>query len=132
MSSLCLLYWFLVEVHSQTVYLSLNGTTIPNHGYVMISDIGFSDNTALLCNTNRPASGDNSGGDWFAPDQTRLAGTDVPGFRRNRDPMVVRLLRNTATDPPAEGIYHCVIEDDTLTAQPVHVGLYNSGGGILS
>ena len=121
-----------MEVHSQSVYLSLNGTTIPNHGYVMISDIGFSDNTALLCNTNCPASGDNSGGDWLAPDQTRLAGTDVPGFRRNRDPMVVRLLRNTATDPPAEGIYHCVIEDDTLTAQAVHVGLYNSGGGILS
>ncbi|CAI8029810.1 hypothetical protein GBAR_LOCUS16916, partial [Geodia barretti] len=30
------------------VFLSLNGAVIPNHGYVAISDIGFSDNTALL------------------------------------------------------------------------------------
>ena len=136
-SSLCLLFWSLVEVHSQTVYLSLNGATIPNHGYV-ISDIGFSDNTALLYHTNHPATFDlvgrrNSGGDWFAPDGIGVGGTgsiSVPGFRRNRDPMVVRLLRNTATDPPAEGIYHCVIEDDTLTLQTVYVGLYNSGRGI--
>ena len=43
--------------------------------------------------------------------------------------MMVRLLRNTATDPPSEGIYHCLVEDDTLTEQTVYVGLYNSGGG---
>ena len=130
-TSLCLLFWSLVEVHSQTVYLSLNGTIIPNHGYVMISDIGFTDNTTLLCHTNKPASGGNSGGNWFAPDQTRVSGIAVPGFRRNRGPMVVRLYRNTATGTPAEGIYDCVIEDDTLTLQTVYVGLYNSGGGIL-
>ena len=43
--------------------------------------------------------------------------------------MVVKLLRYTATDPPAEGIYHCVIEgiyhcvieDDTLTPQTVYM-----------
>ena len=34
------------------VYLSLNGDIIPNHGYVLISDIGFTDDTALLCHTN--------------------------------------------------------------------------------
>ena len=114
------------------VYLSLNGDIIPNHGYVMISDIGSTDNTALLYHTNRPATlGGNSGGDWFAPDQNRVYGTEVPGFKRNRGPMVVRLLRNTATDPPAEGIYDCVIEDDTLTSHTVYVGLYNSGGGII-
>ena len=112
---LALLFWPLVEVHSQSVYLSLNGDIIPNHGYVMISDIGSYDDTALLCITNKPVpSGySNSGGDWYAPDHTRVGGipsiTDVPGFKRNRGPMVVRLLRYTATDPPAEGIYDCVI-----------------------
>ena len=55
-TSLCLLFWFLVEVHSQTVYLSLNGDIIRNHGYVVISDIGSTDNTALLCHTNHPAT----------------------------------------------------------------------------
>ena len=32
----------------------MNGDFIPNHGYVMISDIGSTDNTALLCITNKP------------------------------------------------------------------------------
>ena len=44
--------------------------------------------------------------------------------------MMVRLLRNTGTDTPSEGIYQCLVEDDTLTEQTVYVGLYNSGGGI--
>ena len=44
----------------------------------------------------------------------------------------MRLLRNTATGTPAEGIYDCVVEDDTLTTQIVFVGLYSSGGGIVS
>ena len=116
------------------VYLSLSGRVIPNHGYVVISDIGTAgDDTALLCHTNRPADMNNnrhSGGDWFGPDGTTVLpfGTAVPGFRRNRDPMVVRLYRNTATGPPAEGIYYCQILDDTDTLQRVYVGLYNNGG----
>ena len=37
------------------VYLSLNGVIIPNHGYVVMSDIGSAgDDTALICHTNRP------------------------------------------------------------------------------
>ena len=117
---------------SAGVYLSLNGIVIPDHGYVVISDIGtVGDDTALLCITNRPppTGSSNSGGLWFDPDGTEIAGNAVPGFRRNRDPMVVRLYRNTATGPPAEGIYYCFIHDDTDTVQTVHVGLYNNGGG---
>ena len=96
-----------------------------------ISNIGSTDNTALLCITNRPpyAGGTNSGGDWYAPDWTRAGGpgtTDAPGFERNRGPMVVRLKRNT--DPAAEGIYHCEVMDNTETEQGVYVGLYNGGG----
>ena len=118
------------------VYLNLNDDIIPNHGYIVIWDIGSTDDTALICRTNRPADlgsneRPNSGGDWFAPDETRVVGTDVPGFRRNRAPMIVRLWRDTA-DPPSEGIYHCLIEDDTFTIQALYVGLYNSGAGMLS
>ena len=121
------------------VYLTLNGGYIPNHGYVNISDIGSSDGTALICHTNRIANLTSSlggpmhsGGDWHAPDGTivgDLVGNDVPGFDRNRGPMVVRLHRDTATGTPSEGIYYCVVEDDTFTDQIVYVGLYNSGGG---
>ena len=106
------------------VYLSLDGTVIPNHGYVEISDIGSTDDSALLCHTNRPPGSTNSGGDWFAPDGTRVDGTAVPGVTRNRDP---RLKRASGTPP--EGIYECTIEDATSTVQMVYVGLYNTGGG---
>ena len=117
------------------VYLSLNDRVIPNHGYVVISDIGSSgDDTALLCITNRPppTGNPNSGGEWFAPDGTKVlsSGSAVPGFRRNRAPMVVRLYRNTGTGPPAEGIYYCQIQDNTDSLQTVTVGLYDNAEGI--
>ena len=95
----------------------------------MISDIGTAgDDTALLCHTNRPppTGSSHSGGNWFARDGTAA----VPGFTRNRGPMVVRLYRNTATGPPAEGIYYCQIQDDTDTLHTVTVGLYNSAEGM--
>ena len=100
-----------------------------------ISDIGISDNkTALLCHTNRPPppGARQSGGDWFAPDGTKVGGlgsTDVPGFERNRDTMVVRLRkRNSGT--PDEGIYRCDVNDAAEMSQTVYVGLYNTGGGM--
>ena len=123
------LYQYLVLLTD--VYLSLDGTVIPNHGYVEISDIGSTtDDSALLCHTNfpPPPGSASSGGDWFAPDGTNIPSSDVPGFARNRGPMVVR-LRRTSGDPP-EGIYQCTIQDATSTVQIVYVGLYNTGGGI--
>ena len=107
------------------VFLILNGAVIPDHGYVAISHIGSSDNTALLCITNSlsiPTSGN-----WYVPDRTRLSGTDVPGVTRTRGPMVVRLRRTTGTAP--EGIYWCSVEDSTSITQTVYVGLYNPGRG---
>ena len=118
------------------MYLSLNDVTIPNNSHVVISDIGSTENTALICNTNYLVIIDlkiqNSGGDWYGPSGIRvgsMGSDDVPGFINTRGPMVVRLLRNTATDPPSEGIYHCVVEDDTITEHTLYVGLYNSRGG---
>ena len=117
------------------MYLSLNGEIIPNHGYVAISDIGSNDPTALLCYTDRGQGGSgNSGGDWFAPDGTRVGNSVnsiVPGFVRNRGSMVVRLLRDTGTDPAAEGIFRSSILDAEGNNQMVYVGLYNTGNGSL-
>ena len=129
------------------VYLSLKDDIIPKHGYVVISNIGSTDDTALICHTNRPAFDNNgqsnSGGEWIGPDGTAVGARyfnehAVPGFRRNRGPGIVRLIRyTTSRDPslngmtftPPEGIYHCEVEDATLTQQTLYVGLYNSGGG---
>ncbi|CAI8006557.1 hypothetical protein GBAR_LOCUS4784, partial [Geodia barretti] len=110
-----------------SVYLSLDGEIITNHSYVDISDIGSPDNTALLCITNCPGSP--TPGNWFAPSGARVGDViPVPGFTRNRGPMVVRLKRTTGT--AAEGIYHCVVMDNTETDWTVYVGIYNGGGDI--
>ena len=120
------------------MYLSLNDVIIPNNSYVGFNDIGSTENTALICNTNRTVINTDdkrhSGGNWYGPSGTRVDGIgsdDVLGFVRTRGPMVVRLLRNTATDPPSEGIYHCVVEDDTMTQHTLYVGLYNSKGSVI-
>ena len=106
-----------------------------------ISDIGSTDDSALICNTNHPANYTNnanryhSGGDWYGPSETRVGGRnsdDVPGFGRTRDPMIVRLLRDTATGFPPEGIYHCEVRDDTGTKHTLFVGVYNSGGDVYN
>ena len=123
--------------HSLDVYLSLNGTIIPNNSYVIINDIGtVGDDTALLCHTNHPADtpggtdGMHSGGNWFRPDGSVVSSSgSSEGFRRSRGSMVIRLYRNTATGPPVEGIYRCEVMDDTDTLQIVYVGLYNDDGG---
>ena len=121
---------FSCVVSSTDVFLSLHGEVIPNHGYLEISDIGFSDSTALLCHTSRPVPPGraNSGGDWFAPDGIKVHRFDTLGFGRNRGPMLVRLRRTSGT--PDEGIYWCDVNDATETPQTVYVGLYNTGGGI--
>ena len=116
------------------MYLSLNGDNIPNHGYVVISDIGTTDGTALLCNTNYlPDGGGNNGGNWYVPGGSTvgsLAGVGTADFGRNSGSGLVRLIRNSAaTGTPTEGIYSCTVQDDTATLQTVYVGLYNSGGG---
>ena len=84
-------------------------------------------NNPILCHTNfpPPPGGTNSGGDWWAPDGTRVSGTDVQGVTRNRGPMVVRLLM--ASGIPPEGIYHCVVQNITGVNQTAYVGLYRNG-----
>ena len=79
---------------------------------MVISDIGSTDDTAIICNTNRfgnltsrPGGRLHSGGDWFASDGSRVGdrrSCDVPGFDRDRYAMLLRLHRNTASDPPSE------------------------------
>ena len=64
----------------------------------------------------------------------------LPGFRRNRAPEIVRLIRyntnnnsslNGMTFTPPEGIYHCEVQDATLVERRVYARLYNSEGGVI-
>ena len=104
---------------------------------MLTSDIGYTNDTALLCHTDRPPPmGEHySGGDWRAPNGTKVKFTSVtgPGFQMNRDSMVVRLKKRTGTGTgtPPEGIYRCSIKDAVMIRRTVYVGLYNKGGGML-
>ena len=97
---------------------------------MVISDIGSTNADALICHTDRPNPNGNAnpGGDWFAPDGEMI----ISGFRTNRGPKVLRLLSATDSDPPAQGIYHCLIEAKTSqdTFRNVYIGLYTSGEGM--
>ena len=107
------------------VFLSLKGAVIPDRGYLDINDIGFTDDTALLCVTNY--LGIPTSGNWFAPNTTRVNEMDVPGVTRNRGFMVVRLKRTVGT--ALEGIYWCSVLDAASIPQTVYVELNNTGRG---
>ena len=95
-----------------------------------INDIGSTGDTALLCHTNHPPPPGriNSGGNWFSPNGTRV-GDKYYGYKRNRAPMLVRLIRNSRISDPAEGIYQCRVPDNAGTLQTLFVGIYSAGRG---
>ena len=92
-------------------------------------DIGSTDDTALLCHTNKVLP-KVIGGDWFDPNGNKVGSDsdnkpgDVPEFKRNRAPHVVRLKRSSSDGTPPEGVYKCVVKDTTDTNQTVYVGIY--------
>ena len=132
-----------LHIHNTGVRLQLNDVTIPRHGYVMISDIGSNNDTALTCHTSSGPVNDLIA-DWIGPSGTAV-GTSVsdehivPGFRSNTARFSIRLIRyTTSNDPslngmtftPPEGIYHCEIRNNVaLKQQAAYVGLYYSGSG---
>ena len=108
------------------MFLSLNGMTIPNDGYVLASGIGI-DDSGLHCNTDRNGCCRASGeGHWYLPDGIEVMSFTVeaarpgPGnfFTRNRDTRIVRLNRNG--DPSERGRFRCEIPN----ASGVNVTLY--------
>ena len=120
----------------------LNGAIIPNHGFVLLNNIG-EPRESLLCLTDLAACCRSSDtllrrplGNWFFPN-----GTEVPKFSfqinnqpplmmwdfyRNRGPSVVRLHRRRGG---MTGIYRCVIPDATGVDQTMYIGLYTADTG---
>ena len=96
-----------------------------------MDDIGSTDDTALLCHTNKVLP-KVIGGDWFDPNGNKVGSDsdnkpgDVPEFKRNRAPHVVRLKRSSSDGTPPEGVYKCVVKDTTDTNQTVYVGISSS------
>ena len=119
------------------VFLSLNGVTIPNDGYVIVSNIGMGD-TGLHCNTDRSdccrGSDNPSGGTqgrWYYPDGREVRDytteiVDDPNgnfFSRNRGTGIVRLNRNG--NPPAadRGRLRCDIPNTSGVTVTLYVNI---------
>ena len=91
---------------------------------MLIGDIDES--AALLCRSDNPMGINNSEGDWFAPDGTRMGAagaSNVSGFYTTRGPMVVRLWRNNGS--AIDGIYSCKMANESA----IFIGLYAEGKG---
>ena len=141
---LCLL-WSLVEVQSQTEYpyISFMGTTLPDHSYVDLSQVGKERATDTVdCHTDLSSCCRTEQlsprGDWFFPNGTRLPFyNESDDIEESLQPQVVHIRRaNTAINGPS-GIYRCFIgtnavhnNNNASVGEAVYVGLYGSGGGI--
>ena len=113
------------------MYLNFGGENLPMNGYVAISALGSTEDTALVCRTDQPdcCEGDNITGGWFNPNGTMIEfdASSSQGFYSSGGSGGIRLLRGTGI--PVEGIYTCRTADGSSTTQTVFVGLYNEGGG---
>ena len=141
--SLLSLLWSLVEVHSQSFpSLSFNGTTLTNHSYVDISEVGSnsSSSDSVQCHTDlESCCSDTDGphrGDWYFPNGTRLQFSDGSGdiYEQRGAQRVDIRRRNNANSPT--GIYRCDIPTgavhhatDNSVRDTVYLGLYTASGG---
>ena len=108
----------------------LNGAIIPNHGFVLLDNIGES-HESLLCLTDLPAcchgrytGGRGPLGDWFFPNGTRLLNRAYQWeFYRSRGRMVVFMHRRRDR---VTGIYRCEIPDLNDNLRRLYVGVYTA------
>ena len=115
------------------VFLSLNGMTIPNDGYVLASDIG-TDDGGLHCNTDRSdccrtPDGTIAQGHWYCPDGSQVGSftaedSNDPSrnfFSRSRSSGVVRL--NHYGNPPQRGRFHCEIPNASGVIMTLYINI---------
>ena len=146
---LCLL-WSLVEVQSQTAYLTLSRRNLPNHSYVDITQVGNDrgardggdiDTNTIQCHTDLGTCCSDSEelppGDWFTPSNTELTNNPNSNMSQDRDPQVVHLRRRNDEVTGPTGIYRCFIatnavneDGDGSVGETLYVGLYGSEGGV--
>ena len=115
------------------VVVVLNGAIIPNHGFVLLDNIGeppnslrcLTDNIACCARAQSPGRG--ILGDWYYPNGTGVANSGVMWeFYRNRGQSVVRLNRRRGG---VTGIYRCEIPDAAGVDQTMFIGVYTANTG---
>ena len=144
-SVVLVLFWSLVEVHSQTVpYVSFMGMNLPNHAYVDLTTVGedaSASGDTVRCHTDLISccighEGIHRGELYFPDGDALLNAAGGGDIYKSRGPQVVHIHRRyNATSP--SGIYRCEIptnavndDDDNIMGETVYVGLYPPNGGI--
>ena len=126
-------------------YISFLGETLPNHAYVDLNLVGYSDSgrDSVQCHTNlssccghNPGADGYGSGEWFAPTDnastSMLTDKESDMYVAYIDQRIdLRQRENTGKS----GIYRCEIDiaaadvtSGTMSREAVYVGLYASGG----
>ena len=139
---LMIVCWSVGEVYCQQTfpYVSfMSQTSLANHSYVDISQVGTSDSDSVQCVTDLTtccSSTDGSHrGDWYFPDGTKLPFPGSGGIFEQRVSERVDLRRGNNANSLV-GIYRCDIpttavydNTDTSVRDTVYLGLYTASGG---
>ena len=111
----------------------MNGAIIPNHGFVLLDNIGEYHESLLCLTDNRLCCGRAQSpwstvlGDWYYPNGTGVANSgNMWEFYRNRGQSVVRMNRRRGG---VNGIYRCVIPDAAGVNQTIYIGVYTADTG---
>ena len=108
--------------------LRLNGSRIPNHGYVDLSTVD-NDRDTVQCHTDLTTccvqEVGSEGGDWYAPNGNVLPTT---GAAITQQPTYHRIDLFHHGSGGVSGIYHCSIAASAESIETMYVGLYSSGG----
>ena len=111
--------------------MTLRGNSIPADGrlFILVTDIGYSNEDTLICRSGIPLSG---GGKWYlhptemsVENDDEIIVSDSRGWNRTVDNdseghRLVRLRRDS--DTAEEGVFSCNIPGDNNT--PISVGIY--------
>ena len=112
----------------------MNGAISPNHGFVLLDNIGES-RDALLCLTDQPACCRHpytgamgpAIGNWYFPNGTRVPSSGRQwDFHRTRGQMLVSLHRRRGGE---DGVYSCEIPDAMNVIQILYIGVYSNTSG---
>ena len=98
---------------------------------MILEDIGEDDDDALLCITNytaccRPPYTENTVGNWFFPNGSRVPSDRMQDISRSRGQMVVSMYRRRGG---VEGIYCCEIPDAMNVIRTIYIGVYSASTG---
>ena len=118
-----------IYLHAGVHLQLLDGTRVPNHGFLDRADLSRPTDNPLLCVTpdnvtccSTAETGGDPLGYWYFPNGTQVPTNDTGWlFYITRGPGVVRLHRRTRG---VSGIYHCVIPDQSGVNQTLDVRLY--------